>query len=98
MVMLRGTKTGSSNRMRKRPSKLSIPKNQDSGQWFGEGKTGSGEKTIAGSKEVIAMTDLEKGVFEDDWELQVDIGKGSLVPSISVVGKLEKSCQTYIVL
>ena len=72
-----GTKTGSSNRMRKRPSKLSIPKNQDSGQWFGEGKTGSGEKTIAGSKEVIAMTDLEKGVFEDDWELQVDIGKGS---------------------
>ena len=23
------------------------------------------------------MTDLEKGVFEDDWELQVDIGKGS---------------------
>ena len=66
-----------SGKMRKRPSKLSIPKNQDSGRWFGGGKTGSGERTIAASKQVIAMTDLNQGVFEDDWELQSDIGKGS---------------------
>eukprot|EP00505_MAST-04D_sp_SCG-Rhode-Island_P006839 Stramenopile-MAST_4_protein_6839 len=62
---------------RKRPSRLALPKNVDSGVWYGEGKGGSGEKTVALSKEVMEMTDMDAGVFEEEWEMDTDIGKGS---------------------
>lgn len=80
---IRGTDEGKSGegsspgRLRKRPSRLAIPKNLDSGHFYGEGKEGGGEKSKAMSKEVIAMTDMSNGVFGEDWALAENIGKGS---------------------